>query len=80
MSISSDFEDTVMTCEFYSDEDHPIKVDYENYRINLGDYAVDPVMDDGHLVSYLVEEPDGAALFAFDLDDYFQRTFWGLED
>lgn len=80
MSISGDFEDIVVTCEFYSDEDHPIKVDYENYYINLGDYVVDPVMEDGHLVTNLVKDPDGITLFVYDLDDYFQRAFWGLED
>lgn len=80
MSISSEFEDAVVTCEFYSDEEHPIKVDYENYYINLGDYVVDPVVEDGYLVTYLVDDPDGVTLFVSDLDDYFQRAFWGLED
>ena len=75
MSVSSDFDDPVKICEFYSDEDLPIEVDYENYYVNLGSYVIDPVMENGCLVMYLVEEPDGTTLFVSDLDDYFQSQF-----
>ena len=80
MSIASDFDDMVKICEFYSGDDLPIKVDYENHFIDLGGYVVDPVMEDGHLVMYLVEDPDGVTLFVSDLDDYFQERLAGWED
>lgn len=79
MSISSDFDDMVKICEFYSGDDLPIEVDYENYYITLGDYVVDPVMEHGHLVTYLVEDPDGVTLFVSDLDVYFQERLPGWE-
>lgn len=80
MSFDSDFDDMVKICEFYSGDDLPMKVDYENHFIDLGDYVVDPVMEDGHLVTYLVEDPDGVTLFVSDLDDYFQERLAGWED
>lgn len=80
MSVDSEFDDMVKICEFYSGDGLPIEVDYENYYINLGDYVVDPVMEDGHLVMYLVEDPDGVTLFVSDLDDYFQERLSGWED
>lgn len=80
MSISSDFDDTVKICEFYSSDDLPIKVDGENYSINLGGYVVDPVMEDDHFVRYLVVDPEYKALFVSDLDAYFQERLPGWED
>lgn len=75
MSDCSEFDDLVKICEFYSGEGLPIEVDEENYYVNLGGYVIDPVMEDGHLFMYLVEEPDGTTLFVPDLDDYFQTQF-----
>lgn len=80
MSIESEFDDLVKICEFYSGDDLPIEVDEENYYITLGGYIVDPVMKDGHMVTYLVEAPDGVAIFVSDLDDYFQEHLPGWED
>lgn len=80
MSISSDFDDTVKICEFYSGDDLPIKADYDNYSINLGGYVVDLVMADDHLARYLVVDPDHKALFVSDLDAYFQERLPEWED
>lgn len=80
MGVDSEFDDMVKICEFYSGDDLPIEIDYENYFIDLGGYVVDPVMKDGHLVTYLVEDPDGVTLFVSDLDDYFQERLPGWED
>lgn len=74
MSVSSDFEDTVKICEFYSGDGLPVEVDYENFHVSLGDYEVDPVIEHGNLVTYLVEGPDRVSLFVNDLDDYFQSV------
>lgn len=75
MSVESDFEDTVKTCEFYADPYYTFEVDFENYHIMVDGYGVDPVMEDGHLAYYLVEEPDGTTQFVEDLDHYFHRVF-----
>lgn len=80
MSLSTEFDDLVKICEFYSGDDLPIEVDEENYLITLGGYIVDPVMEDGYLVTYIVEDPDGVTLFVSDLDDYFQERLPGWED
>ena len=72
MSVSSDFDDTVKICEFYSGDDFPLKVDYENSLVFLGDYIVDPVLDNGHLVTYIVEDPEHNTHLVGDLDSYFQ--------
>lgn len=80
MSAESEFDDLVKICEFYSGDDLPIEVDEENYYVTLGDYVVDPVLNDGHLVTYLVEDPDGVTLFVSDLDAYFQERLPGWED
>lgn len=80
MSIESEFDDMVKICEFYSGDNLPIEVDDENYCITLGDYVVVPVMKDGRLVMYFVEDPDGVTLFVSDLDDYFQERLPGWED
>lgn len=79
MCAGSDFDDTVKICEFYSGDGLPIRVDYENLLVYLGDYIVDPVMGSDHISYYLVVEPDGRALFVNDLDSYFQGVL-GLED
>ena len=44
--VTTGFDDMVKICEFYSGDDLPIKVDYENRFIDLGGYVVDPVMED----------------------------------
>lgn len=81
MCVSSDFEDTVKICEFYSGDGLPIKVDYENRFVYLGDYIVDPVMKNGHLVMYIVEDPGRNAHLVGDLDSYFQSVLpdWRVE-
>lgn len=81
MSVSSDFDDTVKICEFYSGDCLPIKVDYENYFVYLGEYLVDPVMENGHLITYIVEDPGHNAHLVGDLDSYFQSVLpdWRVE-
>ena len=81
MCVGSDFDDTVKICEFYSGDDLPIKVDYENYFVFLGDYIVDPVMENGHLVTYIVEDPGHNAHLVGNLDYYFQTALpdWSVE-
>ena len=74
MSVSSDFDDTVKICEFYSGDGLPLSVDYENYFVYLGEYLVDPVMENGHLVTYIVEDPGHNAHLVGDLDSYFQSV------
>lgn len=74
MCVSSDFDDTVKICEFYSGDGLPIKVDYENFFVYLGGYIVDPVMENGHLVTYIVEDPGHNAHLVGDLDSYFQSV------
>lgn len=74
MCVCSDFDDTVKICEFYSGDGLPIKVDYENFYVFLGDYVVDPVMEDGHLITYIVEDPGHNTHLVGDLDSYFQSV------
>lgn len=74
MCVSSDFDDTVKICEFYSGDGLPISVDYENFIVNLGDYVVDPVIEYGHLITYIVEDPEHNTHLVVDLDSYFQRV------
>ena len=74
MSVCSDFDDTVKICEFYSGNGLSVKVDYENYYVNLGDYVVDPVMEGGHLITYIVEDPEHNSHLVGDLDSYFQSV------
>lgn len=74
MCVGSEFDDTVKICEFYSGDGLPIKVDYENFYVILGDYVVDPVIDDGHLITYIVEDPDHVSHLVWDLDFYFQSV------
>ena len=80
MTTDVEFEDTIKICEFYSTDDMPIRVDYENYLITLGDYVVGFMFEYGRLVSYVVEDPDGVTLFVSDLDAYFQERLPGWED
>lgn len=74
MSVSSEFEDIIGLCEFYASSADGVEVDLENYHIRMEGYDIDPVMRDGHLVRYLVGDPDGIYLFVDDLDEYFQRV------
>lgn len=82
MCVSSDFDDTVKICEFYSGDGLPIEVDYENFYVFLGDYVVDPVMEDGSLITYIVEDPGHNTHLVGDLDSYFQSVLsdWRGED
>jgi len=81
MGVPSDFDDTVKICEFYSGDGLPIEVDYENYYVILGDYVVDPVMENGHLIAYIVEDPQHNSHLVGDLDSYFQAVLpdWRVE-
>lgn len=81
MCVSSDFDDTVKICEFYSGDGLPVKVDYENRFVFLGDYVVDPVMENGSLIVYIVEDPGHNAHLVWDLDSYFQSVLpdWRVE-
>ena len=81
MCISSDFDDTVRICDFYSGDDLPLEVDYENFYVFLGDYVVDPVMEGGHLITYIVEDPGHSTHLVGDLDSYFQAVLpdWSAE-
>lgn len=72
MSVYSDFEDIVTTCEFYADSDWEIHVDLENSHVTMGDYGVYPVRGDGRPVGYLVEDGDGVTQVVDDLDSYFR--------
>ena len=75
MSVDSEFEDAVKICEFYAESADEVEVDLENQHISMGDYGIDLVVENGCLVTYLVEEPDGCTLFANDLDSYFHGVF-----
>lgn len=81
MCVSSDFDDTVKICEFYSGDGLPIRVDYENLLVYLGEYVVDPVMENGHLITYLVDDPGNNTHLVGDLDSYFQSVLpdWRVE-
>lgn len=74
MCVSSDFDDTIKICEFYSGDGLPIEVDYENRLVSLGDYVVDPVMENGHLITYIVEDAGHNTHLVGDLDSYFQAV------
>lgn len=75
MSVELDFEDAVRVCEFYAEPGVGFEVDLENYHITIGGYGVDLVEENGQLVMYLVEEPEGVTIFVDDLDSYFQGVF-----
>ena len=74
MCVSSDFDDTVKICEFYSGDGLPLEVDYENHYVFLGGYVVDPVMENGRLITYIVEDPGHNTHLVGDLDSYFQSV------
>lgn len=74
MCVSSDFDDTIKICEFYSGDGFPVEVDYENCCVKLGGYVVDPVMESGYLVAYIVEDPGNNTHLVGDLDSYFQSV------
>ena len=76
MSAGSYFDDMVKICEFYAGSADDVEVDLENYHITMGEYGVDPVIEEGgdNPAYYLIEEPDGTALFVNDLDSYFQSV------
>lgn len=77
MSDGGVFEDTVKICRFYSGVDLPIEVDYDGHCIHLGEYAIDPLTEDGELVTYIVSPPTGYTQITNDLDEYFQRVLKG---
>lgn len=81
--MGTGFEDAVKTCEFYSSDEYPIHVDWSAQYIELGDgeFVVDPVMEDGNAIVYIVQEPSGACRLVDDLDDYFQSVLpdWRVE-
>jgi hypothetical protein len=72
MSVESAFEDVVKICEFYADPCETFEVDLENCTVFMGGSEISPVMENGHLLCYLVIEPDGLSHWEDDLDDYFQ--------
>lgn len=74
MSDDVVFDDTVKICQFYSGDDLPIEVDYDGHLIYLGGYIVDPLTEDGELVTYIVKSHAGYTQMTFDLDEYFQRV------
>lgn len=79
MSAGSDFDDTIKICEFYSTAPDEVVVDLENFHIRLGEYDIDPVVGDGRVVRYLVQEPDGTAIFVDDLETYLQLALGWVE-
>ena len=79
MSDDVVFDDTVKICEFYSDDDLPVEVDYDDHCIHLGGYTVVPLTEDGELVTYIVRSPVGYTQITLDLDGYFQRVLWWEE-
>lgn len=74
MCVSSVFDDTVKICDFYSGDGLPVEVDYENQFVFLGGYVVDPVMENGHLITYIVDDPAHNTHLVGDLDSYFQSV------
>lgn len=74
MSVTSDFDDLVITCEFYSGDGLPIEVDYDNRAVFLGDYVIEPLVKNGHITDYFVTDPVFNSHLVTDLDDYFQRV------
>lgn len=80
MCVGSDFDETVKICEFYSGDGLPIRVDYENYYVFLGDYVIDPVMENGHLIAYIIVDPEHNTHLVGDLDTYFQSVLDDCEE
>ena len=79
MSDESVFEDTIRVCEFYADEELPLRVDYDNHCIHLGGYLVDPVTEDGELVTFIVSPPSGPPLLMVNLDEFFEGLLLSWE-
>lgn len=75
MSDAAVFDDTIRICEFYNDEELPLRVDYENHCILLGGYLIDPVTEDGELVTFIVSPPSGPPLFMSNLDEFLDNLF-----
>lgn len=73
------FNDTIRICEFYADEELPIRVDYESHCIHLGGYLIDPVTEDGELVSFIVLPPSGPPLLMVNLDEFLENMFLRME-
>ena len=74
MSVNSEFDDMVKTCEFYSGDGLPIEVDYDNKAVFLGDYVIEPLVKKGHITDYFVTDPVFLPHLVTDLDDYFQAV------
>jgi hypothetical protein len=74
MSVESVFEDIVKICEFYADPCEVFEVDLENHIVFMGAREISPVMENGGLVTHLVEESDGVTHWVDDLDSYFQSV------
>lgn len=74
MSVESDFDDMVKTCEFYSGDDFPIEVDYDNRVVFLGGYVIEPLVKNGHITDYFVTVPVFKPHLVTDLDAYFQSV------
>lgn len=72
MSVDEVFEDIVKICEFYADPCEVFEVDLEKLIVLMGAREISPVMENGHLVTHLVIEPDGVSHWEDDLDTYFQ--------
>lgn len=79
MSDDAVFNDTIRICEFYADESLPLIVDYENHCIHLGGYLVDPVTEDGELVSFIVSPLSGPPLIIMNLDEFLENLFLRME-
>lgn len=75
MGASLVFDDVVMICEFYRESGWPFFVDLEGLHVVMGGYGIDLVMENGHLMGYFVEGPDGVSQVVDDLDVYFQCEF-----
>lgn len=75
MSASSDFEDVVKICEFYSDPCEVFEVDDESCIVFIGGREISLVWRDGQFAGYLVVEPDGFSHVEDDLDSFFQSLF-----
>lgn len=69
------FEDVVSVCECYADPYDRFEVDYENNRIVVDEYEVEPLVERGRLAEYLVRRSDGVSYLVWDLDSFFQRVF-----
>lgn len=74
MSVESIFSETVEVCGFYAGELLPMRVDYDNHCIHLGGYTIDPLTEDGELVTYIVSPPEGPTLMTLDLHSFFRAV------